>query len=189
MIYLQLFISMAKIGAMSIGGGYVALPLIQQEIVEYRGWLTKSGFADLLTISEITPGPIAVNASTFVGLQVSEILGAIIATLGCVLPSCIIIVILAKIYQKNHDLALFQEILAGLRPAVIGMIASAAVGLMLFAIFKDGMANFATQNINFFGLAIFVLAIIMLRKFKFSPIKTMMISGVIGVVVYGIAGL
>ncbi len=179
---------MAKIGVMSIGGGYVALPLIQQEIVEYRGWLSTAEFADLLTISEITPGPIAINSSTFVGLQVGGLLGALVATLGCILPSCIIIVILAKIYQKNHGLKLFQEILSGLRPAVIGMIASAAVGLMIFALFKNGAPDFNMDNVNFYSLGIFAAAVIMLRKFKLSPIKTMLISGAIGLVIYGFLG-
>jgi chromate transporter len=180
---------MLKIGAMSIGGGYVALPLIQQEIVEWRGWLNQSEFADLLTISEITPGPIAVNSSTFVGLKVGGILGAIIATFGCVLPSCIIIVMLAKIYQKNQGLELFQDILSGLRPAVIGMIASAALGLTIFALFKDGAAHFNLENLNYCGIAIFAFSLLMMRVLKLSPIKTMLISGIIGLVVYAFLGL
>ncbi|HHU03099.1 MAG TPA: chromate transporter [Christensenellaceae bacterium] len=186
MIYLQLFLSMAKIGAMSIGGGYVALPLIQEEIVNFRGWLTQASFSDLVTISEMTPGPIAINASTFVGLQVGEFLGAVIATLGCILPSSIIISILAHVYKKYRKLDTFSEIMCGLRPAVIGMIASAALSLVLFAIFNSGAPSLNISDINIYGIIIFIIAVLLMRVFKLSPIKTMLISGVLGVIAYAV---
>ena len=90
MIYLQLFLSFLQIGAFSFGGGYAAMPLIQEQVVLQHSWLTMDSFSNLVTIAEMTPGPIAVNAATFVGTQIAGIPGAIVATLGCILPSCIL---------------------------------------------------------------------------------------------------
>ena len=107
MIYLQLFLSYLQIGAFSFGGGYAAMPLIQAQVVEKYHWLSMTEFGDLVTIAEMTPGPIAINSATFVGTQVAGLSGALIATLGCILPSCIIVTLLAKILYpipqcKNH---------------------------------------------------------------------------------------
>ena len=101
MIYLQLFWSFIQIGMFSFGGGYAAMPLIQGQVVTDHGWLTMSEFTDLITISQMTPGPIAVNSATFVGLKIAGIPGAVVATLGCILPSCIIVTVLAKLYLKR----------------------------------------------------------------------------------------
>ena len=89
MIYLQLFFSFLQIGALSFGGGYAAMPLIQEQVVTLHGWLSMEAFTDLVTIAEMTPGPIAVNSATFVGIQIAGPGGAVVATLGCILPSCI----------------------------------------------------------------------------------------------------
>ena len=91
MIYIQLFLSFLQVGALSFGGGYAAMPLIQEQVVNLHSWLSMSEFTNLITIAEMTPGPIAVNSATFVGMQIAGILGAVIATLGCILPSCIIV--------------------------------------------------------------------------------------------------
>ena len=95
MIYLQLFLSFLQVGAFSIGGGYAAMPLIQSQVVTSHGWLTMSEFTDLITIAEMTPGPIAVNSATFVGIRIAGVGGAVIATLACILPSCLIVSLLA----------------------------------------------------------------------------------------------
>ena len=100
MIYLQLFWSFIQIGMFSFGGGYAAMPLIQGQVVNTHEWLTMTEFTDLITISQMTPGPIAVNSATFVGMKIAGIPGAVVATLGCILPSCIIVTILAKLYLK-----------------------------------------------------------------------------------------
>ena len=104
MIYLRLFMSFLQIGLFSFGGGYAALPLIQEQLVELHGWLSQSEFTDLITISQMTPGPIAVNAATFVGIRVAGIPGAVTATLGCIFPSCVIVSILAFLYLKYKNL-------------------------------------------------------------------------------------
>lgn len=96
MIYLQLFISFLQIGMFSFGGGYAAMPLIQGQVVTLHHWLSMEEFTDLITISQMTPGPIAVNSATFVGIKIAGIPGAIVATFGCILPSCVIVTLLAK---------------------------------------------------------------------------------------------
>ncbi len=106
MIYLRLFLSFLQIGAFSFGGGYAALPLIRHQVVEANGWLQLSEFTDLITISQMTPGPIAVNSATFVGLKVAGIPGAVVCTLGCVLPSCILVSLIAKLYLKYRSMDL-----------------------------------------------------------------------------------
>ena len=98
MIHLELFWSFFQIGLFSIGGGYAAMPLIQHQVVELHPWLTLEQFSDIITISQMTPGPIAINSATFVGLQLGGLPGALVATAGCVLPSCIIVLTLAYVY-------------------------------------------------------------------------------------------
>lgn len=114
MILLEIFWSFFQIGLFSIGGGYAALPLIETQVLEAHNWLTMAEFADLLTISQMTPGPIALNASTFVGTRVAGLPGAIIATIGCITPSCIIVLTLSYFYFKYKNLSAIQGIMKGL---------------------------------------------------------------------------
>ena len=130
MIYQKLFLSFFQIGLLSFGGGYASMPLIQEQVVNKHAWLTLAEFADVITISQMTPGPIAINSSTFVGMRIAGILGAVVATLGCVLPSCLIVLSLAFLYQRYKNLSLVQSILAGLRPAVVALIASAGLSIL-----------------------------------------------------------
>ena len=134
MIYLQLFFSFLQIGGFSVGGGYAAMPLIQEQVVTLHGWLSMEAFTDLVTIAEMTPGPIAVNSATFVGIQIAGPGGAVVATLGCILPSCIIVTLLAYIYTKYRNMSLLQGTLASLRPAVVAMIAKAGVAIPVFSL-------------------------------------------------------
>lgn len=97
MIYLELFWSFFKIGLLSIGGGYAAMPIIQNQVIDIHHWLTMTQFTDIITIAEMTPGPIAINSASFVGIQVAGFCGAVIATVGCVFPSCIIVMVLTCI--------------------------------------------------------------------------------------------
>lgn len=120
MIYLQLFLSFLQIGMFSFGGGYAAMPLIQGQVVTGHKWLTMAEFTDLITISQMTPGPIAVNSATFVGIKIAGVPGAFVATLGCILPSCIIVTLIAKLYLKYRNMAVLQGVLASLRPARSG---------------------------------------------------------------------
>lgn len=184
MIYLQLFWSFLQIGLFSFGGGYAALPLIQNQVVDRNGWLTMGEFADVITISQMTPGPIAINAATFVGIRVGGILGAIIATVGCVLPSCVIVLSLAYIYYKYRGLTSVQGVLNGLRPAVIAMISSAGLTLMILAFLKEKGSTGINDGIDYVSVAIFVIAFTVLRRWKVNPIHVMIGAGIIGLCIY-----
>ena len=177
MIYLELLWSFMQIGLFSIGGGYAAMPLIQHQAIDVHGWLTMQSFADIMTISQMTPGPIAINCATFVGIQVAGIPGAIIATAGCILPSSLIVTILAFIYYRFKGLEAVQSILKGLRPAVVAMIASA--GLSLTAMAFCGGDTF-TSDINTANVIIFLTTLIILRKWRPSPMIVMAGAGIIG---------
>lgn len=177
MIYLKLFWSFFRIGLFSFGGGYAALPLISEQVVEQNSWLNMAQFTDLLTISQMTPGPIALNASTFVGTQVAGVLGAIVATLGCVFPSCIIVLLLAFLYYKYKNLKMMQNILFGLRPAVVSLIASAGIGILLTAL---GLPD----SLDYLSIGILVLAFVYLRIKKPNPILVISLSGVAGLIAH-----
>lgn len=186
MIYLELFWSFFQIGLFSIGGGYAAMPLIQNQVVDIHPWLTMTQFADIMAIAEMTPGPIAINSATFVGIQVAGLLGAIIATLGCVFPSCVIVMTLAFVYYRFRGLNLIQGVLAGLRPAVIAMIASAGISLFIMAIYGQRTLPENLTSVDFVAMAISLLGFVILRKWKPSPICIMAGSGIAGVILYSL---
>lgn len=173
MILLQLFLAFLQIGAFSFGGGYAAMPLIQAQVVTEYGWLTLSDFTDLVTIAEMTPGPIAVNAATFVGNQVAGIPGAAIATLGVILPSCIFVTVLAGLYTRYRKLSLMQGILQSLRPAVVSMIFAAGVSILLPTLFAGGTISFLAGNFQVRAAVLFVAALVCLRRWKMNPILVM----------------
>ena len=133
MIYLQLFLSFLQIGLFSFGGGYAAMPLIQEQVTQVHPWLSMAEFTDLITISQMTPGPIAVNGATFIGIKMAGIPGALVATFGCILPSCVIVMVIAKLYLKYRNMSILQGVLNTLRPAVVAMIASAGISILISA--------------------------------------------------------
>lgn len=176
MIYLQLFLSFLQVGAFSFGGGYAAMPLIKQQVITAHHWLTVSEFTDLISISQMTPGPIAVNAATFVGIKIAGIPGAICATIGCVLPSCIIVGIISYFYIKYIHMDKLQSVLKMLRPAVVALIATAGVSILTTAFFGD------TFKIHL--VVIFSLCVILLTKYKWDPILVMILAGVMNTIYY-----
>ncbi len=186
MIYLELFWSFFQIGLFSIGGGYAAMPLIQNQVVDIHPWLNMAQFADIMTIAEMTPGPIAINAATFVGIQVAGLPGAVIATVGCVFPSCIIVMTLAYIYYHFRGLNMVQGVLAGIRPAVIAMIASAGISLMIMAIYGQRVLPAALESLDIIAGVIFIVGIVILRKWKLNPLWIMAGSGAFGVILYSV---
>ena len=165
MIYIKLFLAFLQIGAFSFGGGYAAIPLIQEQVIDKYGWLTMSDFTDLITISQMTPGPIAIKSATFVGNQIAGIPGAAAATLGCIFPSCIFVTTLAYIYTKYKDITVMQGILESLRPAVVAMIATAGISILLPAFFLNGSIAFGESNFQVRAFVYFVAAMVMVRKF------------------------
>lgn len=188
MIYLKIFWSFFQIGLFSFGGGYAAMPLIQSKVVELNGWLSMTEFTDLITISQMTPGPIAVNSATFVGIKVAGLAGAVIATAGCILPSCIIVTLIARLYLKYQNIAMLQGILNSLRPAVVALIASAGISILVSAFWGSGTA-IDIGSTNWSLVIIFAVCVVLLQRFRMNPIGVMVLAGVMKVAVYAIGGL
>lgn len=176
MIYLQLFFSFLQVGLFSFGGGYAAMPLIQEQIVTKHAWLSMVEFTDLISISQMTPGPIAVNSATFVGNKIAGVGGALIATTGCILPSCIIVTSIAYVYLKNRENQVVQEVLQSLHPVVIAMIASAGISILITAFWGDG-GKISVSNTDWSMVVIFVISLFLLRKTCISPILVMILAG------------
>ena len=180
MIYIQLFLSFLQIGLFSVGGGYAAIPLVQSLIVERQGWITMTEFTNLITIAEMTPGPIAVNSATFVGIKIAGIPGALAATFGCILPSCIIVTVIAKLYLKYRSMEVLQGVLGSLRPAVVAMIAAAGISILITA-FWGSRDLIAVTGTKWSLILIFAVCMILLRKVKMNPIWVMILAGVMKV--------
>lgn len=187
MIYLELFWSFLQIGLFSFGGGYAEMPLIQGQVVTDHGWLSMTEFTDLITISQMTPGPIAINSATFVGIKIAGIPGALVATIGCILPSCIIVTLVAKLYLKYRNMAVLQGILNSLRPAVVAMIASAGISILITAFWGNEAAVILSQT-NWVMVLIFAGCIVLLQKFRMNPIWVMILAGVVNTAVSLIGG-
>lgn len=174
---IKLFISFLKIGLFSFGGGYAALPLIQQEVVVENSWLAVGEFNDLITISQMTPGPIALNSATFVGQRVAGFPGSLAATMGCILPSAIIVGALSYFYKKYKDLDTMTEVLKFLRPAIVVMILIAGLDILQTALFD--VNPIALENLDVKMLALFLGAFIIMQKKDYDPIKVMLASGAV----------
>lgn len=188
MIYLQLFWSFFQIGAFSFGGSMAAMPLIQNQIVDTYGWLTLAEFTDLITISQMTPGPIAINSATFVGTQIAGLAGALVSTLGCILPSCTIVMLLAWVYGKYRGMTVITGILAGLRPTVVALILTAGLSILSLSFWGTDGFRWDISSIDFVAVILFVAGVCLLRKFKLNPIFIMLVSGVLGGACYLVTG-
>lgn len=184
MILLTLYWSFFQIGLFSIGGGYAALPLIQNQVVELHGWLTMTEFADVVTLSQMTPGPIAINAASFIGIRMGGVSGAIIATAGCITPSMVLSLLLAYVYYRYRGLKTFQGIMNGLRPAVVALITSAGISLVLLAFFMGEAVTTDISKVDLLSVSIFAVALFVLRKWKVSQIAIMIGAGIVGLCIY-----
>ena len=184
MLYLELFWVFMQVGALSIGGGYASIPILQSRVVEDKGWLTMTDFTDLITIAEMTPGPIAVNSATFVGIQVGGILGGVIATMGCILPAMLIVSCLAFLYYRFRSLSLVQGVLGFLRPAVVALIASAGLSILIVTFWGTEGFNTDVTKLNSVAVILFGVGLFILRKFKPNPIFVILGSGAVGALFY-----
>ena len=169
---LQLFISFLKIGAFSFGGGYAMLPLIRKEVIEVRGWITITEFIDILAVVEMTPGPIAVNSATFLGYEVAGVLGSIVATTAVVLPSFVIILIIAHFLSKFRDSPYVDWAFRGIRPVILGLVASAAITVSMDAI------------VNIPSLIIGVVIFYLITFKELHPILGIIIAGAAGALLF-----
>lgn len=188
MIFLELFLTFFKIGLFTFGGGYAMLPLVQAEVIE-KGWMTNEQIVDFIAVSESTPGPFAINIATFVGNQMGTaygfaggILGGICATSGVVLPSFIIILIVAKCFDKFRNSKVVKGCMSGLKPAVIGMIGSAVVSIGTTVFFPEGVNTSVFTGAPFYiSLALFGVMSVLAFK-KVHPIIIIVISAVVGII-------
>ena len=175
MTYVQLFFSFLLVGLFSVGGGYAAIPLIQAQVVEAHGWLTMAEFTNLVTIAEMTPGPIAVNSATFVGIRIAGVPGAVVATLGCIFPALILVSVLAYLYRRYQSAPALDSVLSCLRPAVVALIAAAGLAMLGTAVL--GGAAPAPGNVQWASAALFCAALVLLRWRKWNPILVMCLCG------------
>ncbi|MGL4518134.1 MAG: chromate transporter [Phocaeicola sp.] len=190
MIFLQLFLTFFKIGLFGFGGGYAMLSLIQAEVVSRYGWISSSEFTDIVAVSQMTPGPIGINSATYVGYTAIinsglsptwAIMGSTIATLAVVLPSFVIMILASKLFLKYQKHPLVESLFGGLRPAIVGLLAAAALSLM-------NANNFGSYQTDAMQLAIslflFIATFIASRYYKVSPILLIVLCGAAGYLLY-----
>ncbi|MCH1982005.1 chromate transporter [Ruminococcus sp. OA3] len=175
----QLFMAFFQIGLFSIGGGYAVIPLIQEQVVASHGWVSQQTFTDIITISQMTPGPLAVNTSTFIGLQVAGIPGAVLATFGCVISGVVISSALYSFLKRHRKSVYVLEIFRGLKAASSGLIASAAVTILMVAFTGDAQWT-GRSSIDWTVAAIFMVSLFCLKKWKLNPILVIVATGILG---------
>ncbi|MEG0176435.1 MAG: chromate transporter [Anaerorhabdus sp.] len=184
MLLLKLFFSFIQVGLFSVGGGYAAIPLIQNQIVNVHGLMTMAEFTDLITIAEMTPGPISINSATFVGTRLAGPFGAIICSIGCVIPAFIICLLLAHFYYKYRNFGGVQTVLSALRPAVVAMIASAGLSILILGLFNSDLQSIVISDFRIIEFVLFIVALFLLRKYKLNAISVIFGTGVIGTLIY-----
>jgi|BioPla2DNA2_1021312.scaffolds.fasta_scaffold33102_4 chromate transporter len=202
MIYWLLFWTFFKIGAVSFGGGYAMIPLIQEEL-EALGWMDAEEFANILAVSEMTPGPLATNTATYVGAKTTGVLGSMAATLGVTLPSLIIITLVARFFIQFKENKMVNSILQTIRPITIGLIFSAVVFISQTSLLKSkielpGFFDVLKGNLSgiinsiqpdFAGIAIFIIILVAIAKYKLNPILAIMSSALLGIASYLMFGV
>lgn len=174
MILIQLFLAFFQVGSFGFGGGYAVLAYLKEVIVHQNGFLDMTGYTDLLTLSQMTPGPVSINAATFIGMKMYGVIGAVVATFAYVLPPFIITLILAVCYYKYKTLSGVQLVLSALRPAMVALIVGVAYDLVVLLV--DGQVVFK--------LVVLLLSVLAVRQWKINSILVMILAGIINVVVY-----
>lgn len=181
MIYLELLWTFFKIGTFTFGGGYVMIPLIQEEVA-LHGWLDAASLVNFIAVSESTPGSLAVNLATYAGAEAGGILGAVCATFGVVIPAFATILIVAKFYEKFRASKLIKGCMSGLKPVVVGMIANGVLNIGKTVFFPNGFHGTVFSNTSFYvTAAIFALSLYFALKNK-SPILLICISAILGII-------
>mgnify|MGYP000138503636 CR=1 FL=1 len=183
MMVLKLFYTFVKIGLFSFGGGYAILPFLQQEFVN-SGLMDMQRYMSMVAISQMTPGPIAVNAATFVGWDVAGILGALACTVGVSLPAFFLVILAAKFFKKYEDKSITQNTLRGIRAVAVGLMFSAVWSFIVMSMFGGEIHGWASFNWKTVPIAIlgFVLSVVKTKKFHIGPIGIVVLSAVLGIV-------
>ncbi len=178
---IYLYITFFKIGMFTFGGGYASLPLIETYVIEQNGWLTQAEMVDVISISNMTPGPIAVNAATFVGTKTAGLPGSIAATAGVVTPSALLMLLLGYLlFSTNNNVSFLEKILVMIKPAVVGLIFIAAINMTLSSVF-EGSAGLYDINVNTLELICFVIGLILYYK-KFDLTKLIILGAGLGII-------
>ena len=179
--YLDLFLTFLKIGAFTFGGGYAMIPLIQRETVDNHGWINNDDVLEIVAIAESTPGPVAINSATFVGHKIGGFWGAVSATTGVVLPSFVIILVVAGCLDRFRKSRVVQGCMSGLRPAVIGLIGAAAVTTGKTVFFPAGISLTGLSTPAFYSAAVIFLLMLLPALKKVHPILIIVASAVLGI--------
>lgn len=192
MIFLELFVTFFKIGLFGFGGGNAILSLIQGDVVTARGWLSVTEFTDVVAISQVTPGPIGINAATFVGYTAVlnagygtgwAVLGSLVASVGTLMPSFIIMILVSRFLLRYCDHPSVKSVLGLLRKLVIGLIASAALLLLT----EENFGNPTTETLRFaVSVVLFLFAFVAINRWKMNPILIVLITGAAGGIIYGL---
>ena len=194
MIFLQLFYTFLKIGLFSFGGGYGMLSVIQGEVVGRHAWLTAAEFTDIVAVSQMTPGPIGINSATYVGYTAVlnatgngglAVLGSLVASLAVMLPSIVLMLIVSRFFMRYSKHRYVEAVFKGLRPAVVGLIASAALLLMTEENFGSPIGSPLQFGVS---VGLFAVAFVAMKFFKVSPILLLLLAGIFGGVFYGLIG-
>lgn len=189
MIFWELFYTFFLIGLFTFGGGYAMLPLIQERVVQ-NGWMTSEQVTNFIAVSESTPGPFAINIATYVGTETGGVLGAVCATLGVVLPSFLVILVVAQFYDRFKKSRLVEGCMTGLRPVVVGLIGSAILGMVADAFLPlasdtlplwEQLASAVTTTAFYVSLVIFLLMLFLVFKKKAHPIVVIALSAALGI--------
>ena len=181
MIIINLFKNFFIIGLMTFGGGYSVLPLIDNLIVKKNGWLSEDAVADIVSISEMSPGPFSLNCATFVGTKIAGIPGSFVATGAFLLPSIVIVLILSHYYNKYHSLLSVKSIFNTLNACIVGILISSSVSLLSSSVF---MGNLFDGNYDLIALIIFTCSFVALFKFKINPVIIIILSAIIASCIY-----
>ncbi len=179
MILLELFFVFVQIGAFAFGGGYAVLPLIQRFVVEDRGWLSMREMTDLVSISQMTPGPIAINSATFVGTKVAGLPGAIVATMGNVLPQFILMMGLAYFIFRDQKIGFLDKMLKGLKPGIVGLIAIAAISMFENSLFQTGIIDL--NLLEPVAVVAFIVGFGLRMTKRFDMIQLIVVGALLGV--------
>lgn len=186
MTLVTLYLVFLQIGAFAFGGGYAVLPLISQYVVQDRGWLTTAGLTDLVSLSQMTPGPIAINAATFIGTKVAGLPGAIVATFGNVTPQFLLMMVLGYfLFTRHQEMPWLERILKGLKPAIVSLVGIATIDMIRVSLFIGEGGQISALRIG--GVVGFAIGFLLYRKKRFGVIGIVLVSAMTGVMLYSMA--
>lgn len=182
MILLTLFLAFFQVGAIAFGGGYAILPFLDEVMVQKHAWLTSNEIVDIITISQMTPGPIAINAATFVGTKIAGLAGSIVATTANIMPQFILMIILSKLVFSNKKITFMDHIIKGLKPGMVALIFIATLTMLHNSVFGGVTLTFGNilSNINPTSLITFILGLILYKK-GVGIIKIIIVSALVGI--------